>query len=125
MKSHLTKLALALLSVVFLFGCQEQGSEPVGPEGLQFDKKGTGDCAAMPHDLHCHGDDSENPEGPDVLVTYSDGIMTDEPQLATLSTDAATLGVFNCCPSTFFATLDLTPTVTTAPNSLLSLLSPT
>ena len=34
MKSHLAKLSLALLSTVFLLGCQEQGSSPVGPEGL-------------------------------------------------------------------------------------------
>ena len=36
MKAHLTKLSLALLSAGFLFGCQEQGSGPVGPEGPQF-----------------------------------------------------------------------------------------
>ncbi len=36
MKAHLTKLSLALLSTVFLLGCQEQGSGPVGPEGPQF-----------------------------------------------------------------------------------------
>ncbi len=34
MKAHLTKVSLALLSMVFLFGCQEQGSGPVGLEGL-------------------------------------------------------------------------------------------
>ncbi len=34
MKAHLTKVSLALLSTVFLLGCQEQGSGPVGPEGL-------------------------------------------------------------------------------------------
>ena len=34
MKAHLAKVSLALLSTVFLFGCQERGSEPVGPEGL-------------------------------------------------------------------------------------------
>ena len=38
MKAHLAKLSLALLSTVFLLGCQEQGSEPVGPEGPQFNK---------------------------------------------------------------------------------------
>ena len=36
MKVHLTKVSLALLSTVFLLGCQEQGSGPVGPEGPQF-----------------------------------------------------------------------------------------
>ncbi len=34
MKAHLAKVSLALLSTVFLLGCQEQGSGPVGPEGL-------------------------------------------------------------------------------------------
>ena len=34
MKSHLAKVSLALLSTVFLLGCQEQGSGAVGPEGL-------------------------------------------------------------------------------------------
>ena len=36
MKAHLAKVSLALLSAVFLFGCQEQGSEPVGPDGLEI-----------------------------------------------------------------------------------------
>ena len=39
MKAHLTKVSLALLSAAFLFGCQEQGSEPVGPEGLEIQAK--------------------------------------------------------------------------------------
>ena len=34
MKAHLTKLSLALLSTVFLLGCQDLGSEPVGLDGL-------------------------------------------------------------------------------------------
>ena len=33
MKVHLAKVSLALLSTVFLLGCQEQGSGPVGPDG--------------------------------------------------------------------------------------------
>ncbi len=51
MKAHLANVSLALLSTVFLLGCQEQGSGPVGPEGPQFDKPDptTG--------LHDHGDD--------------------------------------------------------------------
>ena len=57
MKAHLAKLSLALLSTVFLLGCQEQGSDPVGPEGPQFDKPGRGDCRPKPHTVHCHGDD--------------------------------------------------------------------
>ena len=39
MKAHLTKVSLALLSTVFLLGCQEQGSGPVGPEGLEIQAK--------------------------------------------------------------------------------------
>ncbi len=54
MKPHLAKVSLALLSTVFLLGCQEQGSGPSGPEGPQFDKKGEGDCGPMGHDFHCH-----------------------------------------------------------------------
>ncbi len=60
MKAHLAKLSLALLSTVFLLGCQEQGSEPVGPDGPQFDKKGTGTCDAATNPAnpafpgHCH-----------------------------------------------------------------------
>ena len=40
MKSDLVKLSLALLSAVFILGCQDQGSGPVGPDGLvpQFAK---------------------------------------------------------------------------------------
>ena len=57
MKSELVKLSLALLSAVFILGCQDQGAGPVGPDGLvpQFDKAGTGNCRKMPHDVHCHG----------------------------------------------------------------------
>ena len=82
MQAHLTKVSLALLSTVFLLGCQDMGSEPVGPEGPQFDKKGTGDCATKPHNLHCHGDGGDGGGGPkpegvlvDVIVTV--GMKTD------------------------------------------------
>ena len=34
MKAHFAKLSLALLSTVFLFGCQERGAGPMGPDGL-------------------------------------------------------------------------------------------
>ena len=60
MKTHLAKLSLALLSTVFLFGCQEQGSGPVGPEGLgpEFDKP---TCEGG---THCnHGDDGGSGSG--------------------------------------------------------------
>ena len=41
MKSNLTKLSFALLSAVFILGCQDLGSDAVGPDGLvpQFAKK--------------------------------------------------------------------------------------
>ena len=44
MKAHLAKLSLALLSTVFLLGCQERGASPFGPEGLeiQAEKGGMG-----------------------------------------------------------------------------------
>lgn len=68
----------AVLTTAFLLGCQDQGSEPVGPDvlgvpfELQFDKKGTpgdDDCpGAGVRDLkgHCHGDG-----GGDTEVTWS------------------------------------------------------
>ena len=62
MKAHLTKVSLALLSTVFLLGCQDLGPEPVGPEGLLFDKKGTGPCAPPEEQIHCHGDDEPTGE---------------------------------------------------------------
>ncbi len=62
MKSHLTKVSLALLSTVFLFGCQEQGSGPVGP-GPEFH--------------HRDGHSKGGPGGPGTFpvdVTVTDGI---------------------------------------------------
>ena len=69
MKAHLTKLSLALLSAVFLLGCQEQASSPVGLEGPQFDKKGDpGTLCPGGTELegpfrddkgHCHGEDDD------------------------------------------------------------------
>ena len=60
MKSHLAKVSLALLSAAFVLGCQEQGSGPVGPEGLgpEFDKPSNG--------VHDHGEDND-----DTKVTWS------------------------------------------------------
>ena len=57
MKAHLAKVSLALLSAAFLLGCQEQGSEPVGPEGPQFDKPNNETCSEgfALEDGHCHG----------------------------------------------------------------------
>ena len=55
MKAHLTKVSLALLSTVFLLGCQDLGSEPVGPDGPQFNKPTGG--------KHNHGGDVEDGGG--------------------------------------------------------------
>ena len=52
MKSHLAKVSLALLSAAFVLGCQEQGSGPVGPEGLgpEFTHKGPDKVHGGPKD---------------------------------------------------------------------------
>ena len=66
MKAHLTKVSLALLSAAFLLGCQEQGSEPVGPEGLEIQAaKG--------------GNDKGKGDGSGTLaeLTISEGMITD------------------------------------------------
>ena len=59
MKTQNVTTALAFLVAAFMWGCQEQGSSPVGPDGLgpQFDKKGSGDCFPKPHQEHCHNGD--------------------------------------------------------------------
>ena len=67
MKARLTKVSLALLSAVFLLGCQEQGSGPVGP-GPEFDRPFSHSCT-MPVDGHCHDDDVEDPQPSTVALT--------------------------------------------------------
>ena len=63
MKSNLAKVSLALLSAVFILGCEDQGSGAVGLDLVpQFDKAGTpGDpCpggGVRDHKGHCHGGD--------------------------------------------------------------------
>ena len=59
MKAHLTKVSLALLSVAFLFGCQDQGSEPLGldaagPQFAKGGKKGAG-AGKVPADIMVTG----------------------------------------------------------------------
>ena len=67
MKSDLAKVSLALLSAVFILGCQDVGTGPVGPDGLvpQFDKKDFTpkrcEGGVDPADGHCHGDDAGDP----------------------------------------------------------------
>ena len=61
MKFHLTRISLAVLSTVFMLGCQDLGSGPVGPDGPQFDKASDGPCPPPGRDAkdHCHGDDGD------------------------------------------------------------------
>ena len=67
MKAHLTKVSLALLSTVFLLGCQDMGSDPVVPDGPQFDKPFTldeGECdkvGGVFEKGHCHAGDDPAP----------------------------------------------------------------
>ena len=119
MKAHLAKLSLALLSAVFLLGCQERGSGPVGPEGL-------GVQANKTEEDHTHGKgggDKDNPEGPNVDVTLTDGITSgiisddgntffDTAQPATLTSDGGRVHAFNAGVG-FFATLALNCTAIT------------
>ncbi len=70
MKAHLAKLSLALLSTVFLLGCQEQGSEPVGPEGPQFSHKTS-------HNPGGGDDGGDNPGSPFYEYTFAGDITTD------------------------------------------------
>ena len=57
MKSDLTKLSLALLSAVFILGCQDLGSGPVEAVDLepQFNSPFSGPCI----ERHCHGDEAD------------------------------------------------------------------
>ncbi len=108
MKTQSLTMGLAFLVAAFMWGCQEQASSPVGPEGLgpQFDQPSptNPNCAVPDAKGHCHGG-GDNPEGPDVDVTLMGGIMTPEPQPATLSSDGGRVSAFK---RGFFATLGLT-----------------
>ncbi len=57
MKAHLAKVSLALLSTVFLLGCQDMGSGPVGLQAPQFDMPNNDDECPQGRDQrgHCHG----------------------------------------------------------------------
>ena len=68
----------ALLGVAFVLGCQDVGTGVVASDGLvpQFDKKGTGDCATKPHNLHCHGDVEEPTEDPIYTVKATGDIFS-------------------------------------------------
>ena len=63
MKSDLVKSSLALLSAVFILGCQDLGSGPVGPDGLvpQFHAAHEDCTGHKKNDLGC--DDPGDPGG--------------------------------------------------------------
>ena len=88
MKSNLTKVSLALVSVAFVLSCQDQGTGVEGVEGLdpQFAKK----CDSPP----CEKDDGGG-GGKDVpvYVTVAGGMSTGEqdPQLMQLAEDVSRL----------------------------------
>ena len=67
MKTQSLTTALALLIGAFMWGCQDQASSPVEPEGPQFDKPGDGTCDAAASGGHCHGDGGGN--GEDLIAT--------------------------------------------------------
>ncbi len=92
MKFNLTKISIALLSAVFILGCQDQGSGPVGPDGLvpQFDRKSDDqfclDGVTLRDKGHCHGDDGDTGGGDaSVSVTMSGGMTTNGMQLMQIS----------------------------------------
>ena len=86
MKASLTKVSLALLSAVFVLGCQDQG--PVGPEGLepQFAKAEKPDKNCDPTNPPVHpsckpdGDDGgkPNPASPFYSYTFTPGGITSD-----------------------------------------------
>ncbi len=98
MKAHLTKVSLALLSTVFLFGCQEQGSGPVGPDGPQF--HGTACEKHHKKDAGCEGGGGGGKDIP-VGVTVDGGMNTgtEPPQLMQLAEDESSLRLAASAPS--------------------------
>ena len=77
MKFDLTKVSLALVSLVFILGCQDQALGPVGPDGPQFDKKGTpgDDCPeglvqkVRDENGHCHSVEEPPEDAPKFNIT--------------------------------------------------------
>ena len=91
MKSNLTKVSLALLSAVFILGCQDQA--PVGPDGLvpQFDQKSNDPfcpdgVTSRDNKGHCHGDDGDtggdDPGSPFYQYTFTSSVITTDPSTA-------------------------------------------
>ena len=94
MKSYLAKVSLALLSAGFLLGCQDQGSGPVGPEGLGPEFAKVKNCdPPNPHPSCKDGDAGDNSTA---LVALIGGFNTGTGQTATVQTDSRTrLKLFN------------------------------
>ena len=121
MKSNLTKVSVALLSAIFILGCQDQGSSPVGPEApvRLFDKKGRGPCAPPEEQVHCHGDDDG---GGKVTGTFT-AAFTDEVTsvnnviLNEAQTQLTTGGTLATLDLTFFRDDDIAPGWATCFNS--------
>ena len=74
MKFDLAKVSLALMSAVFILGCQDQGSGVVGPDGLspQFAKKDK-NCVTPPLHKSCK---DEDPPLPSDDATYTATFQT-------------------------------------------------
>ncbi len=105
MKTQRAVLPLAFLSAAFMLGCQDQGLEPVGPEGLGI----LLDKPSGNPPMHNH--DSGGAEGIPVDVDLTGGIVTDQPQPARLVNDnGAQVSGFSS--GNFLGTLNLTPSVT-------------
>ena len=98
MKAHLAKVSLALLSVAFLLGCQEQGSDPVGPEGLGPE---------FHHGKGSHADggggasSGDNPGSSIYEYTFTGNITTDPSTADARSTvgndDGGEIRLHGCC----------------------------
>ena len=96
MKCNLTKVSLALVSAVFILGCQDLGSGPVGPDGPQFNKPGLieqGDCEDMGkvfNNGHCHAGDVEDPVV-DPGMLFESAAFTCDGGAATINTSVGTV----------------------------------
>ena len=98
MKAHLAKVSLALLSVAFLLGCQEQGAGPVGPEGLGIQAKRTNPGKKPPKDAG---------PGSDRLVTITGGLSA---QGQPVQVDSDNQKKFVISASAFVGAISLTDT---------------
>lgn len=76
MKTHLTKVSLALVAAAFLLGCQERGSDPVEPQfaeggGTQFAKPG-----ACPEHPSCGGGTDDGGVDKTAKVDFDSPLLT-------------------------------------------------